>query len=128
MPYEIAFTRPVPITDREQYFNHCCVGGDIVSDALLPAVRARYSHIQHNQEDWGWFIWFRQGAVHLGIDIYTDDADAGEFRLLLGSRKKRLLFFDAPVDTPELVALKDLVVAELEAWQATAITVSHERA
>ena len=62
MPYEISFTRPVLISDREQYINECCVGGDAVVDALLPAVRAAgYEDIQSNQEDWGWFIWFRKG-------------------------------------------------------------------
>jgi len=40
MPCEISFTRPVGIRDRAQYINECCVGGDAVVDALLPAVRA----------------------------------------------------------------------------------------
>jgi hypothetical protein len=31
-------------------------GGDAVVNQLLPSVRARYAHIQTNQEDWGWFI------------------------------------------------------------------------
>jgi hypothetical protein len=127
MPYEISFTRPVTITDRERYFNECCVAGDQVSDRLLPAIRARYIDIQENQEDWGWFIWFRKGSVKLAVDIHTDDADAGQFRLLLSSRKRKLLF-DTAVDTPELGELRNLVVAELEKWQATQITVSHEGA
>ena len=61
MPYEVSFTKRVPIADREQYFNECCVGGDIVVDVLLPSVRARYEQVQTHQEDWGWFIWFRKG-------------------------------------------------------------------
>ena len=33
MPYEIAFTSPVTITDREHYINECCVAGDQVAAA-----------------------------------------------------------------------------------------------
>ena len=41
MPYEVAFTKRVLITDREQDINECCVGGDAVVDSLLPSVRER---------------------------------------------------------------------------------------
>jgi hypothetical protein len=36
VPYALSFTKPIGIRDREQYINECCVGGDIVRDALLP--------------------------------------------------------------------------------------------
>lgn len=127
MPYEIAFTKSVTILNREQYINECCTGGDVVASVLLPAIKARYTDIQHEQEDWGWFIWFRQADVKLAVDIFTDDADAGQFRIMLTSRKKKLLF-DKVADTPELDELRALVVAELETWQANSITVLHERA
>lgn len=127
MPYEIAFTKSVTILNREQYINECCTGGDVVALALLPAIKARFTDIQHEQEDWGWFIWFRQADVKLAVDIFTDDADAGQFRIMLTSRKKKLLF-DKVADTPELDELRALVVAELEKWQANGITMSHERA
>ena len=126
MPYEIAFARQVAITDRDQYINECCVGGDAVVDALLPAVRARYAGIQTNQEDWGWFIWFRQGDVRLAIDVTTDDPDKGEFRIRLTSRVKRMLMFDKVVDSPELDDLRRLVESELRNWGATVISVSVE--
>ena len=122
MPYEIAFTKPVTITDREHYINECCVAGDQVAAALLPAITARYEDIQHEQEDWGWFIWFHTGDVKLAVDVFTDDADAGQFRIMLTSRKRKLLF-DKAVDTPELDALKGLVIAELERWRASSIRV-----
>lgn len=115
MPYEIAFTRPVTISDREQYINECCVGGDIVVDRLLPAVRERYTDIQSNQEDWGWFIWFRQSRVRLAIDVHTDDADAGEFRIRLTSRVRKLVF-EREADTPELDELRAFVESELTRW------------
>ena len=120
MPFEVAFTKPVTIVDREQYINECCVGGDIVVDQLLPAVRARYADVQSNQEDWGWFIWFRDGGVRLAIDVHTDDADAGAFRIRLTSRVKKLLF-EKEADTPELDQLRSLVEAELRRWGATKI-------
>ena len=121
MPYEISFTKPVTIGDRDQYINECCVGGDIVVDYLLPAVRARYSDMQTNQEDWGWFIWFRKDGVRLAIDVHTDDAAAGAFRIRLTSRVKKLLF-EKEADTPELDELRALVEAELRRWGATRIS------
>lgn len=116
MPYELSFSKRVTITDRDQYINECCVGGDVVLDQLLPALRAKYGDVQPNQEDWGWFIWFRKGDVRLAIDVFTDDPEAGEFRIHLTSRVKRLIVLDTVVDTPELNELRDLVVAELSSW------------
>ena len=124
MPYEVAFTRPVTTADRGEYFNECCVGGDRVVDALLPAVQSRYTDIQTNQEDWGWFIWFRLGDVRLAIDVCTDDPDKGEFRIRLTSRVKRMLLFDRVVDVPELEELRRLVESELRNWAAADISVT----
>ena len=116
MPYELTFTKAVPIASRDDYINDCCVGGDLVVDQLLPAIRERYEDVVSNQEDWGWFIWFRHGPVKLAVDVFTDDPDVGAFRVHLTSGKKRLLLFDHAVDTPELDALRDSVVARLETW------------
>jgi len=116
MPYEVSFTRRVAVGDREQYINDCCVGGDVVVNRLLPSVRARYTDVQTNQEDWGWFIWFRKGSVRLAIDVFTDDPDGGVFRVHLTSRTKRLLGLDTVVDTSELEELRALVASELAAW------------
>jgi hypothetical protein len=124
MPYEVSFTKRVPVLDREDYINECCVGGDAVRDRLLPAVQERYDGIETNQEDWGWFIWFRRGSVRLAIDIFTDDPDEGAFRIHLTSRTKRLLVLDQVVDTPELEELRGLVVAELTAWTGRAVQVA----
>ena len=125
MPYELSFTKRVPVIDRELYINACCVGGDVVVNRLLPAVRARYAGIQTNQEDWGWFIWFRQGHVRLAVDVFTDDPDEGVFRVLLTSRTRRLLVLDTVVDTPELEDLRALVVAELTAWAGAQVSIAH---
>ena len=124
MPYELSFTRRVPIVDREQDINECCVGGDVVVNRLLPSVRARYTDVQTNQEDWVWFIWFRQGSVKLAIDVFTDDPDEGAFRMHLTSRMKRLLVLDTVVDTPELEELRALVASEFAAWVGGDITIS----
>ena len=120
MPYEIAFTRAVTITSDDS-INNCCIGGDIDVDALMPSVHARYTDIESNQEDWGWFIWFKKGPVKLAIDVHTDDAGAGEFRIRLTSRTKRL-FGHKEADTPELEELRTLVESELRKWSATGIT------
>jgi hypothetical protein len=58
MPYELSFTRRVPLPDRKEYINECCVGRDAVAARLLPAIHPRYSNVEMGQEDWGWFIWF----------------------------------------------------------------------
>lgn len=125
MPFEIAFTKPVTIVDREQYINECCVGGDIVVDRLLPAVRERYTGIQSNQEDWGWFIWCRKGTVRLAIDVHTDDPDAGQFRIRLTSRVKKLLF-EKETDTPDLEELRTFVLSELQRWRASDIETTRD--
>ena len=121
MPYEISFTRAVAILDREQYINECCIGGDLVVNQLLPSVRDRYTDIQTNQEDWGWFIWFRKDHVRLAIDVYTEDPEEGVFKIHLTSRIKKLLVMDTVADTPELEELRSLVEAELRAWGAARI-------
>ena len=116
MPYELSLTRRVPILDREQYINECCVGGDLVVNVLLPSVRSRYEDVQTNQEDWGWFIWFRKGQVKLAIDVFADDPDEGAFRVHLTSRIKRGFFRTTIVDTSELEEMRGLVESELGAW------------
>jgi len=122
MPYEVSFTKQVPIVDREQYINECCIGGDVVVNHLLPSVRARYSDVETNQEDWGWFIWFRQGTIRLAIDVFTDDPE-GAFRIHLTSRTKGWLR-SSVVDTPELDELRGLVVSGLQAWGAADVSVT----
>ena len=128
MPYELSFVKRVPISDRDQYINECCVGGDAVVDELLPVIQRipEYSHIQSNQEDWGWFIWFRKGPVRLAIDVHTDDGDAGEFRARLTSTLKRFLWRYAEIDTPELEELLQLVVRELKRWSGSDVRVERD--
>jgi hypothetical protein len=128
MPYALSFKKAVTITDRDQYINECCVGGDVIVDQLFPTVQGHtgYTKIHSNQEDWGWFIWFRKGDVHLAIDIHTDDPDRGEFRVRLTSSVKRFLWRYDEVDTPELDELRDLVIANLEDWIETAIELTCE--
>ena len=124
MPYELVVKKRVSIVDRDQYINECCIGGDLVADALLPMVRERYgSDIQSNQEDWGWFVWFDKERVGLAIDIHTDDPDEGVFRIHLTSRTKGL-FGTKIADTPELDELRDHVVSRLEAWSGAPVTTS----
>jgi hypothetical protein len=123
MPYEVTFTRRVPVLDREEYINECCIGGDAVVNHLLPQIEARYPDIETNQEDWGWFIWFRKGPVRLAVDVFTDDPDRGSFRLHLTSRVKRL-FVHSVVDTPELEELRTLVMSELAGWADDGVSIT----
>ena len=125
MPYEVSFKKPVPLLDREEYINECCVGGDAVVNRLLPSIQARHTDIQTNQEDWGWFIWFRMGNVRLAIDVFTDDSQDGQFRIHLTSRTRRLFLFERVTDTDELEDLRSLVESELRAWDGRGIKVEH---
>lgn len=123
MPYGLSFTKRLEIRDREQYINECCVGGDHVVNQLLAPVEARYEDIQTEQEDWGWFIWFRDGSTRLAVDVFTDDPETGQFRIHLTSRIKRMLVGDKIVDTPELEELRRLVMSELTGWVDGTITI-----
>ena len=116
MPYELSFTKRLQIPDREHYINECCVGGDLVVNQLLAPVEARYEDVQTEQEDWGWFIWFRDGATRLAVDVFTDDPETGQFRIHLTSRIKRILVGETIADTPELEELRRLVTTELSGW------------
>jgi hypothetical protein len=124
MPYEIAFAKKLQIVDEEQYINECCWGGDAVTEQLLPMISARYEHIQREQEDWGWFIWFRKANVSLSVDVFCDDPVSGSFRIHLTSRRKRFLIIEKIEDGPELEELKQLIVVELEAWAGGNCTVN----
>lgn len=118
MPYEISFTKLVAIVDKNIYINECCHGGDVVRDRLLPLVRGNFGDIRTAQEDWGWFIWFRKGPVRLAIDIFTDDAERGKFRIRLDSSRRKFLILTSVADTPELEELKTTVMSNLEQWDA----------
>jgi hypothetical protein len=124
MPYAVSFTRPVVIAAREHYINECCVGGDIVLERLLPALRDRYGDLQSNQEDWGWYAWFEHDGIKLAVDIFTNDEQTGRFQLHLTSRLPRLLLGAKVHDTPELDTLRDLVVGELGVWPVGALQVA----
>ena len=63
MPYEISFRKFIEVPDPEIYFNECCWGGDVVQQQLLPLVTAEYTDVMAEQEDWGWFIWFKKGDL-----------------------------------------------------------------
>jgi hypothetical protein len=121
MPYEISFSKRVPVADLDRYFNDCCIGGDFVVERILPALSPLYDDIRTDQEDWGWFIWMREGSVSLAVDVFTDDPEKGAFRVHLTSRAKRFLLFDRQIDTPELERLRALVISRLEGWADSAI-------
>ncbi len=109
MPYELSFNKKIEITDRIQYINECCYGGDIIVDRLLPTINDKFESIESNQEDWGWFIWFRKGPVSYAIDIFSDDNKATGFRIHLTSSRKKYLIFTSTIDVPELDELIRLV-------------------
>lgn len=124
MPYVVSFVKFVQVTDPEQYINDCCVGGDIVLDRLLPALRERYgSAIRSNQEDWGWFAWFEQSGVKLAVDVHTNDHTLGEFQVHLTSRRPRILLGAKIQDTPELEQLRELIASQLLSWSVDRLIV-----
>ena len=123
MPFSIRFRKPVDVTEAEPYINDCCIGGDVVLERLLPALRQAYGDLEPTQEDWGWFVWFEHVGVKLAVDVFTQDPLTNEFEIHLTSRKARLLRSARVVDTPELEALRRRVVSSLEAWPVTSLIV-----
>jgi hypothetical protein len=123
MPFSIRFRKPVDVTEAEPYINDCCIGGDVVLEHLLPALRQSYGDLEPTQEDWGWFVWFEHVGVKLAVDVFTQDPLTNEFEIHLTSRKARLLRSARVVDTPELEALRRRVVSSLEAWPVTSLIV-----
>lgn len=115
MPYELAFSKNVRVDDDSDYINECCYGGDVVSDVLLPKIRSKYMDVMANQEDWGWFIWFKGKISKLAIDIFCDDRGAGVFRIHLTSRQRGWLG-DKVVDSEELEDLKNETIETLKNW------------
>jgi len=124
VPYEIAFTKKLEPADASIYINDCCFGGDVVTDRLLPAIRARYGDVQDNQEDWGWFVWIREGPLTLAVDVFCDDPTIGEYRIHVLARRRRWLFSTSVIDAPEVEELKGMVVAALESWIGSPCKVS----
>jgi hypothetical protein len=120
MPYELTFTKVVPIADRDQYFNECCVGGDVLMDQLLPLLRARYEDIETAQEDWGWFAWFKEAGSNLAVDVFSDNPDAGEFRIHVTSTVPRFLLGAKVIDTPGLEPLLGMIVEAISSWTGQA--------
>lgn len=123
MPYTLTFSRQVEIADDGQYINGCCIGGDVVLDRLLPALRSKYGNELHaNQEDWGWFAWFEDGPIKLAVDISTDD-DRSKFQVLLSARRPRFILSDKVEDCAELETLRELVVQRLTDWPVSNLSV-----
>jgi hypothetical protein len=113
MPYEVAFRRVVPRLAPDEYINDCCIGGDVVSSWFESQVQQRFERVEADQEDWGWFIWCRREKTRLAIDIFTEDPDAGLYRIHLTSRRPKWFVLSRIVDTPELEELRDLVANRL---------------
>ncbi len=123
MPYTLTFSKQVEIADTDLYINDCCIGGDVVLDRLLPALREKYGNdLQWNQEDWGWFVWFEDGPIKLAVDISTDD-DRSKFQMQLTSRRPRFILSDKVEDGTELEALRELIVRRLKDWPVSKLTV-----
>ena len=122
VPYEITFTKPVTVADPDIYINDCCWGGDAIRDELLPLITSQFERVRTGQEDWGWYIWFRQGRIHLEVNIYCDDIQAGSFRMWLESHRRKL-FGRSIADEPELERVRKLVCSHLAHW-ASALNIS----
>ncbi len=119
MPYELSFVKKVDYGDTEKYFNECCYGGDVIQDIILPSIKENYQDVQADQEDWGWFIWFKDSSkkISFGVDIFCDDPQNGEYRIHLTSRTKKWMgFSNTAVDVPELDTLCNKVTSLINQW------------
>jgi hypothetical protein len=95
-----------------------------VLQQLLPLLRKHYGDdLQAAQEDWGWYVWFKQSGVNLAIDVHTNDEQTGELQIHVTSRIPRLIFAAKIQDTPELDSLLKLILSSLETWPVAQLTV-----
>ncbi|MHC4779028.1 MAG: hypothetical protein ACYTFG_10675 [Planctomycetota bacterium] len=124
MPYLLTFKKALSVRDDGRYINECCFGGDFVVERIRPVIEGHYEALWTDQEDWGWFMWFRGENVRLAVDIFCDDPEKGEYRVHITSSKKRWFFFGRVVDTEELDALKGAVVERLGGWTDTKVEVT----
>jgi hypothetical protein len=125
MPYEFSFTKNVGITDRARYINRCCIGGDVVLEALLPAISQRYGKVDSGEEDWGWYVWSTSQRQRTAVEITTDDDLVGRFRVRIATRTKGRLFGWKEVDTAALEELRQIMNAQLSTWLGQAPLVVH---
>lgn len=125
MPYELSFPKQMDVANTARYINDCCIGGDVVSAALLPALQARYVQVDTGAEDWGWFIWSTRDRLRLAVDIFTDDYRVGRFRARVATSRRGPLFGWKEIDTAELEELKQIVHAQLSSWLGVAPLVAH---
>ncbi len=116
MPYELTFRKALDVADTSVYLNACCIGGDQVCDALLPALERRYDEPVANQEEWGWGIRMEKAGVDLAIDVFCEDTFVGEYKLLLTARVIGERGTGPVVDVPQLDALRAIVVDSLRRW------------
>lgn len=123
MPYVLTFRKTLEITDRDQYFNECCVGGDLVLEQLLPVLRATYGEVQSEQEDWGWFAWFEHAGTKLAADVFAEDDMPQIFTMHLTARVPRLFLGAKVCDTNELEQLRHSVCGALTAWPVSNLDV-----
>ena len=125
MPYELSFTKQIDVANTARYINDCCVGGDVVSAALLPALQARYGQVDTGEEDWGWLMWITRDRLRLAVDVFTDDYRVGRFRARIATSRRGLLFGWKEIDTAELDELKQIVHAQLVSWLGAAPLAVH---
>ncbi len=118
MAYEIEFTTTVVVEDpKSSYINDCCWGGDAICNRLLlgPSVFEVYGNITNGQEDWGWYIWMRQGRRAHRIHVQCDDIKSCAFRIHVFSSEKGWWHWKG-VDTLETDRINEAVVAKIRKW------------
>jgi hypothetical protein len=91
-------------------------------------VEADYTDVMADQEDWGWFIWFKKDDINLAIDICSDSKE-GDFRIHLSAARVRWFGLSrrAAEDTPEVEALLDKVKQLLSEWAGNIAIVRTDR-
>lgn len=115
--------------DEPDYINPCCVGGDLVLERLLSALRERCTRVEQGQEDWGWYAWGYAGSRRLAVHTQCDDVEHGDMTALLWVYERGpwwQLWREREVVGPELDALRDLVLAALDGWTDGPVAVDRE--
>lgn len=117
MAYEIEFTTTVTPLVEKSYINACCWGGDVICDRLLSqaSIWKMYGSAISGQEDWGWYIWIRQGRRMHRIHVQCDDIKSSVFRMQVYSSEKSW-FKWKDVDFSDTDRINLAVAAEIRKW------------
>ena len=104
---------PIEADPDTEYFNDCCIGGDRIAARVGEAVKDFPGELDHGQEDWGWFVWVREGKCTRMCNITTYDEDGVTFGVRIEGEEKKGWFRTRALTDEELDGWRAAIVGTL---------------